>query len=327
MQAMTETERPVRRNWGPTQFVRLPENRSARHALRRLARTIERHRPTFTPILLIGPPGCGKSHLLDDFASWASEFVAVRRLFAHEFPSELDPLITHADLVLIDDLPHLPLARSDVFCSWWDKRLSHGRATVVTSTRSPADLPQFPPRLTSRLVGSLLITMPSLTSDSRRIVLQRRLPGLSAEALDWLAHHTPGSMRQLLGIIAQLASLPTTDLTPTRLANWFRDHDAPRSVDGVLDRIVARVAAEFQLDAATLTGRDRRPTVAKARQLCIYLARNWTSLSFDQLSHYFRRDESTLRHAYQQLATTRPRDETLSRSLDRIESDLLLWIN
>jgi chromosomal replication initiator protein len=169
--------------------------------------------------------------------------------------------------------------------------------------------------------------MPSLTSDSRRIVLQRRLPGLSAEALDWLAHHTPGSMRQLLGIIAQLASLPTTDLTPTRLANWFRDHDAPRSVDGVLDRIVARVAAEFQLDAATLTGRDRRPTVAKARQLCIYLARNWTSLSFDQLSHYFRRDESTLRHAYQQLATTRPRDETLSRSLDRIESDLLLWIN
>src|ERR1700730_5987242 len=80
---MTEVDRTSpRASWSPSQFVLLSENRSAVLAIRRLARCLgPTIRPSpFTPLLLHGPPGAGKSHLADQLLQWAaSEHTVVRR--------------------------------------------------------------------------------------------------------------------------------------------------------------------------------------------------------------------------------------------------------
>src|SRR5262249_32361319 len=51
--------------WG--EFLALPENQSALRAIRSLARSLTRIVPriSITPLVLHGPPGCGKSHLVN----------------------------------------------------------------------------------------------------------------------------------------------------------------------------------------------------------------------------------------------------------------------
>src|SRR5439155_13520162 len=115
------------------------------------------------------------------------------------------------DLLIVEDLQHLPPRAADALTRLVDHRLSRRRPLVVTATAGPAQLTDLPARLTSRLSAGLVVGLEPLSAASRRLLLdrlarQRRLrtaPGV----LDWLAGHTPGGVRPLLGALTALETL------------------------------------------------------------------------------------------------------------------------
>lgn len=326
MHPMAEADRSARLAWVPSAFVRLPENRSAVFALSRLAQRLTRQRPAPVPLLLLGPPGCGKTHLVDDFARWAEAVANVYRLDAAEFPSEVDRHALDAELAVVEDLHHLPMPAADAFCAWWDWRQRRQRATVLTANRGPGQLTHWPARLRSRVCGGLIVTIRGLGRRSRRKFLERLDLTASPEVLDWLSARTPGSGRQLLAAAELLRRCISGQPSATRLSDIqarFAQAGNIADIRDTLERIVRRVADEFQLPPQAVVGRDRQPTALWARQLAMYLARSASGWSFEQIARYFARDPATVRHACRKVARRRVDDPQLAQRLRQWETDLV----
>src|SRR4051794_28614960 len=190
-------------------FVPLPENRSAREAVERLAEAAATG-ADFPLLFLHGPPGAGKSHL----AAGLVESVArsepprtAQTLAAAELGRDLlqPPVERRAvsreavgcDLLVLEDVQHLPPAAGDELAAILDRRQARRRATLVTAVRGPVELGHAA-RLSSRLAGGLVVGIPPLGESSRRqlaaALCEERHLTVTDEVISWLARD-PGGAR------------------------------------------------------------------------------------------------------------------------------------
>ncbi len=210
-------------------WVSTPENRSAATAVRRVVEAVgaQRRWPEAAPLFLHGPAGTGKTHLVTALAAEvsrlglglsavllsASEFAELSRTAQEaqpEHPSNLTAL-RDADLLVVEDVQHLPARAADALARLLDARLAHRHQTVFTASVGPALLIHLPARLTSRLASGLVISLAPLSPASRLAFLQdraaRRQVAVAPEALELLAEHVSGSARQLEGALSRLETL------------------------------------------------------------------------------------------------------------------------
>jgi chromosomal replication initiator protein len=167
-----------------------------------------------------------------------------------------------------------------------------------------------------------------LSPDSRRIFLQecanRRGLNVRADAIVWLAEHLTGSVRQLEGAIARLAELTRLDgqvLDVETLAEHFGvEASANRPT---VESIAQRVGRYFQVEPRQLQARSRTRGTLLPRQIGMYLARQLTELSLQQIGAYFGgRDHSTVLHACRKVEKALAQDVRLSGAVRQLHADL-----
>jgi chromosomal replication initiator protein len=214
---------------------------------------------------------------------------------------ERQPAIREAissDLLVIEDLQHLPPAAGDEITHILDRRQRQRRVTVITASRGPAELNAYA-RLASRLTGGLVVGIPPLSAPSRRelagtLCRERKLV-VTGEVIDWLARD-PGGARPILGGIAQLEQLARAHPPPLTLAIVESALLSPDEERSLLDRLVAVVGARFDVDAKALRGPSRRRNIVWPRQVAMYIARE-VGLSYPRIGAFFGdRDHTTVMH-------------------------------
>jgi chromosomal replication initiator protein len=334
MRAMTEVDRTsARASWSPLQFVLLPENRSAVLAVRRLARCLGpsiRHSP-FTPLLLHGPPGSGKTHLADQLLQWAAnDHTVVRREAAEWAASEEEHPIDEGKtcgLLIVEDLQHLSDRAVDAFTAVLDHRIARRQPTLLTAAHGPTDLTNLPNRIISRLVGGLVVSLDPLAVPSRRRLLERltvwRKLSLPVDALDWLASNTPGSGRQLIAALNRLQTMSQAQPTPPDVATveaHFRSDVETRQP--TVERITQQVGRLYEVSPKSIRGRDRQPGILLPRHVSMYLARELTDLTLAQIGAFFGRDHSTVRHACQKVAESLASDAELAAKIRQLRAGI-----
>ncbi|HZZ80927.1 MAG TPA: helix-turn-helix domain-containing protein [Gemmataceae bacterium] len=314
------------------QFLLLPENRSALTACRELLFALTDGSEDFpSPLYVHGPAGSGKSHLM---RMLANELTAVgrsvHRLAAHDLAdAELD---RETDLLIIEDLQHLPTRATPTLIALLDERSAAGLATVVTALVGPANLKHrgttMPTRLTSRLAAGLVVAVEPMQRDSRRRFLdalaqQARLT-VANDVLDWLAEQLTGGGRQIEGAVRQLKSLQGMQARPLRLAE-VRGHFRTQIEAAALTmkRIAEHVCGYYQVAPKHLLSARRSREVLLPRQISMYLARQLTPLSLVQIGKYFGgRDHKTVQHACRKVAAAIKTDRTLSGTIRQMRAEL-----
>ena len=293
----------------------LPEHRPAWQALRRMAAGVKKG-AGLVPLVLHGTTGTGKTYLLnrltDGLIAGSSKTVVTEAaaelgrellLPPPERRAQVRELL-HADLLIIEDLQHLPPTASDVVAYIVDHRQARRKANVVTANTGPAEW-NVSARLSSRLVGGLVVGIPALSAASRRVVAktlcdQRQLT-VEPAVLDWLIRHG-GGLRPMLGDINRLESLAKTTpgtLTLPVVLDALTEPitDGP----GLLDRLTARVEQRFRVSHKLLTGASRLKNVAWPRQVAMYMARE-AGLSLVDIGTYLgNRDHTTIRHGVEKV--------------------------
>jgi chromosomal replication initiator protein len=318
MRTMAKTARTA---WVPAQFVPLLENRSALLAIRRLAHRLSRC--PFFPLFLHGPPGTGKTHLANALHEHVAERADVHRVSAANWnPEESDRL--RCDLLIVEDLQHLPAAMIEELIATLDARLPRKQATLLTANKGPAELSEIPARLANRLGCGLVIGLETLAPESRVSLLgnlakQRNL-GISSELIRWLVDHTPGSARQLAAALARWETLAAGLSRPLEIADLAVGFERRAKADA--ETIARHVAQAYDVKLKALRGRDRHPQLLWPRHVSMYLTRRLTDLSLAQIGEYYARDHSTVRHAVQKIGEALAIDPELPGLLRKLESEL-----
>jgi chromosomal replication initiator protein len=304
------------------QFVIGDGNRLAHAAALTVA---EQPAQAYNPLFLHGPPGLGKTHLLHAVGNYVRLHgggLRVRYATSEEFTSafvravrggameEFKAAFRSADVLLVDDVQFLAdraRTREEFFHTFTDLYES-GCQLVLACDRAPRELATFETRMSDRFAAGLVapVELPSLTV--RLAILRKRarldrIADVDDDVLVELARAVTSSVRALEGALIQVVAY----------ASLRGERPSAESVRRVVDRLgVPAPGAEPSLDdiqrqtaevfgtrAEHLQGRNRRPQVAFARQVAMYLSRELTSQTLPAIGEHFGgRSHSTVLHAH-----------------------------
>jgi len=296
-------------------------------------------RRTINPLFIVGPPGTGKSHLANALANQIAReslelvvTILAARDLGHEQATE-DNADLHAagqaDLLVIEDVHLLRETATETLVQLLDERVSRQLQTLFTAVAGPARLERLPRRLTSRLAAVLVVEIDLFARPSRLAFLQdrasRRQLAIGTEVIEWLAENVGGSPRQLEGAISRVETLAKVHRRVPNLelvaAHFGPEAEASRPS---MERILLRVSNYFRVAPEQLQSRRRYRNALLPRQVGMYLARQLTALSLEQIgAHFGGRDHSTVLHACRKVEVESQRDLTLSGALRQLQADLV----
>jgi chromosomal replication initiator protein len=318
-------------------FVVVPENRTAWLTVRHLARQLRHQRRPRLPIVLHGPAGIGKTHLLNRLVRSLSHLTPARtallvpasdcNALPFDDPSAVNQLLRdwhQADLFALEGLHHLDARRAEIVIGLLDARLVRGQACIITAERGPSAWTHLPERLVSRLAGGLVVGLEPLGPASRAKLLrawanQLSLP-LTPAALTWLSAQTDLSPRGLRGQVQRLSGLKRARLDVTDVQAALCEPDA--APDPVA-RVLRSVGRYFGVDPTSLGGASRQPQVRWPRQVGMYLLRQLTRLSLVQIGAAFGgRDHSTVLHACKVVTATTASNPQAANDVRRLQAEL-----
>jgi chromosomal replication initiator protein len=321
-------------------FIQLPENRSAFAAIADLAYTLKQDAESVIPIFIYGPPGCGKSYLLSAIAVELSG-IALCTLSANSFPlpweedtraAERLEQARSCDLLVVEDLQHLPSRATEAMVQLFDERLHRRLPMVYTACSGPGQLQHrgnpHPPRLTARLAGGLVVGMRPLQAESRCVFLhelaRHRGTHIAKATLDWLAASITGGARQLEGALLQVEALDALNRKQPDVAELrahFKVHIDSRQPS--LERIMSRVSAYFQVAERLLRSPRRDRSLLMARHVSMYLARQLTRLSLQEIGACFGgRDHTTVLHSCRKVEEVMRINAQLSGAVQLLQAEL-----
>jgi chromosomal replication initiator protein len=297
----------------------------------------------YNPLFLHGPPGVGKTHLLHAIGDYVGRFGAgmqVRYATIEEFTSEFVEALRDrrtadfkqsfrgADVVLIDDVQFLAgrTKTREEFFHTFNVLLDSGRQLVMTSDRGPQELPDLETRLTERFRSGLVVELDAPDVGARRAILATRahLDGvdIAGDVLDEIAMRVTSSVRALEGALIRVvayASLKDEAATPELARRVLDRLGADPRQRATVAEIIEATASEFRMEPETLLARDRRPDIAIARQVAMYLARELTSHSLPEIGRQIGgRNHTTVLHAVNRIRTAIEINPAVNAAVDNL---------
>src|SRR4051794_9717215 len=322
------------------QFVICDGNRFAHAAALAVA---ELPGQAYNPLVLHGPPGLGKTHLLHAIGNYIARFgdgLTVRYATVETFTSEFVGAVRSegaagfksrfrgADVLLIDDIQFLASKQrtEEEFFHTFNALYETGRQLVFTSDRPPSELAGLEARLRERFECGLVIPVETPGAEAREAILRKRLiqdkVEMDDDALTVLAESVDSSVRALEGALIRVVAYAS--LRGERITG-----EVVRAVVGRLpirasrlEDIQAAAAEAYGLSRDRLLARDRSPKVAMARQVAMYLARELTDVSLPEIGRGFGRDHSTVVHAHKRIAADVAAGGPAAATVDKLRRDL-----
>ena len=336
--AADEISAPLDTRFTFKNFVVGKPNEFAYAASRRVA---EAQSVTFNPLFLYGGVGLGKTHLMHALA-WhirgrdptRSVIYISAEKFMYRFIRALREQNTvnfkeqfrSVDVMLIDDVQFIAGKDStqEEFFHTFNALVDQGRQIVISADKSPSDLEGIEERLKSRLNCGLVADIHATTYELRLGILQSKAEqmgvGVPPNIMEFLAHKITANVRELEGALNRVvahAELVGRDITLETTKEVL--HDLLRANDRrvTIEEIQKGVAAHFNIRLSDMHSARRARSVARPRQVAMYLAKQLTSRSLPEIGRKFGgRDHTTVMHAVRKVDELRDHDVSFAEDVE-----------
>lgn len=318
-------------------FVVGKPNELAYAAARRVS---ESDHVPFNPLFLYGGVGLGKTHLMHAIAWHIQSLRPQRRVlylsaekFMYQFIRALRYKDTMAfkeqfrsvDVLMIDDVQFISGKDStqEEFFHTFNALVDQNRQIIISADKSPSDLEGMEERLKSRLGWGLVADIHPTNYELRLGILHSKVHQwgipVPQKVLELLASKITSNVRELEGALTSLMAHAqlvgrdiTVETTQDVLKDLFRSHDKRLTID----EIQKRVAEHFGIRLADMHSDRRLRSLARPRQIAMYLAKKLTSFSLPEIGRRFGgRDHTTVIHAVQKIDQLRSQDPELDQNL------------
>jgi chromosomal replication initiator protein len=326
-------------------FVVGPNNEIAHAASLAVAQSPAK---TYNPLFIYGGVGLGKTHLMQAIGQYVLEkkkSTKVIYLSSELFINEFIDAIQHsnlvkfrkryrqADVLLIDDIQFLSgKERSqEEFFHTFNTLFDGHKQIVLSSDRPASEIANLEHRLVSRFEWGLTAELQPPDVETRIAILRKKARGMSIklpeEVFDFLANRIRTNVRRLEGAlmrVASFASLSGKELTQEVIEHLLKDilqEEARHSV--TIEQIQRRVAEHFDVRLADMTSKRRPANIAFPRQVAMYLARELTKASLNEIGEAFGgRDHGTVLHACKLVKKRMKEQDSIRQTISFIDSSL-----
>ena len=325
-------------------FVVGKSNELAFSACRRVADSED---VPFNPLFLYGGVGLGKTHLMQAIAwqrkklnpklkilylsaeKFMYEFIKALRLkntvaFKEQFRS--------VNVLMIDDIQFIIGKEStqEEFFHTFNALADQNRQMVISADKSPSDLEGLEERLRSRLGWGLVADIHPTTYELRLSIIEAKIAkyniDLSKDVIEFLAHKITTSVRELEGALTRLAAHVTLvgravnlEIAEDLLQDLLRASDRRTTID----QIQKKVAEHFNVKMSDMHSSRRSRTIARPRQIAMFLAKNLTTRSLPEIGRKFGgRDHTTVIHAIKKVKELVKNDSSLSEDIEILTRSL-----
>jgi len=326
-------------------FVVGPNNEIAHAASLAVAQSPAK---TYNPLFIYGGVGLGKTHLMQAIGQYVygrKKNSRVMYLSSELFINEFIDAIQHnnlvkfrkryrqADLLLIDDIQFLggKERSQEEFFHTFNTLFDGHKQIVLSSDRPASEIANLEHRLVSRFEWGLTAELQPPAVETRMAILRKKARTLHIklrdEIFDFLATRIRTNVRRLEGAlmrVASFASLSGKELTQEVAEHLLKDilqEEARRSV--TIDQIQKRVAEHFDVRIADMTSKRRPANIAFPRQVAMYLARELTKASLNEIGDAFGgRDHGTVLHACKLVKRRMQEQDKIRQTISFIDSAL-----
>ncbi len=300
----------------------------------------------YNPLLIYGPSGLGKTHLLHAIAVdvlKANPRARICYLSAEQFVNGFIESIqkksvdqfrhsyrSRFDVFLIDDIQffaHKGASEEEFFHTFNHLCGSHNQV-VLTSDKPPKDLQNLEDRFVTRLQQGLVVDVKPPDLETRIAILKAKAEAedlyVPEEVCLLIANNIRSNVRELEGALVRLsaeASINGTEITvemaKESLADLFNEN---RSNTVSIEVINKAVCQYFRISAAELNSKSRARKYSGPRQIAMYLSRKYTGKTFPEIAQAFGgKDHSTVIHAVEKIDKAIGASTAVKKQVDEIQ--------
>ena len=293
----------------------------------------------------------GKTHLLNAIGLEISNqkkvmFISAERFMYHFIRSiknndmvKFKDFFRKSNVFIIDDIQFVrgKEATQEEFFHIFNALLEKNSQVVIASDRSPTNLDRIQDRIKSRLSGGLVIDIQPPDMKLRLKILKAKLEeirknfgegyNLNDDVLELLASKVTTSVRELIGSLNRIIAFSKINKkSPSvydckKLLKDFIDYD--KKLINV-ESIQNVVASYFNLNIHEMLSPRRSRSLARPRQIAMYLAKQYTTNSLPDIGRKFsNRDHTTVIHAVKKIDELMKKDNEISNHITEIKKKIL----
>ena len=304
---------------------------------------------SYNPLFLYGGVGLGKTHLLHaigQHVTGCKKGARVAYVSSEKFTNEYIDAIQNnklvgfrkkyrqTDVLLIDDIQFLAgkeRIQEEFFHTFNALHESH-KQIVLTCDRPASEIQGLENRLVSRFEWGLVTDLQPPDIEMRLAILKKKAELMNVvlpeDIVNFLATRIRTNIRRLEGAlirVASYASLTGKKLTIEVVENLLREilHEEGRQTISI-EVIQKRVAEHFDIRLADMTSKRRPENIAFPRQIAMYLSRQLTESSLNNIGEAFGgRDHGTVLHACRLVKDRMEVDPNVRQVVHYLEKQLI----
>ena len=305
----------------------------------------------YNPLLIYGGVGMGKTHLLNAIGlnmqtKFNVMFISAER-FMYQFVRSIKTnemvkfkdFFRKANVFIIDDIQFVggKEAIQEEFFHTFNSLMERGSQIVVSSDRSPANLDRIQDRIKSRLSGGLVADIQPPDFNLRIKILRSKLDeiqetfqekfNLSEEVLNYLASEISSNIRDMIGALNRILAFSrvgskTCGVNECKII--LRDIVETNKHSISIENIQKIVASFFQISLHDMLSARRSRSLARPRQIAMYLSKQYTTKSLPEIGRKFcDRDHTTVIHAVKKINQLNKSDDKIRNSIIQIKKNIL----
>ena len=319
-------------------------NRMARAAAMHVAGTPGH---LYNPLFIYGGVGLGKTHLVHAVGNklladrpqskvlyiHAEQFVSdVVKAYQRKTFDEFKDKYHSLDLLLIDDVQFFANKdrTQEEFFNAFEALLAKKSHIVMTSDTYPKGLSDIHERLVSRFDSGLTVAIEPPELEMRVAILINKARQEAAEMPEevafFVAKNVRSNVRELEGALRKILAYSRfnqKEISIQLAREALRDLLSIQNRQISVENIQKTVADYYKIKVADMYSKKRPASIARPRQIAMYLAKELTQKSLPEIGELFGgRDHTTVLHAVRKIAQERQNVTELNQQLHVLEQTL-----
>ncbi|MEO8058908.1 MAG: chromosomal replication initiator protein DnaA [Burkholderiales bacterium] len=301
----------------------------------------------YNPLFIYGGVGLGKTHLIHAVGNalladkpdarilylHAEQFITdVVKNYQRKTFDELKAKYHQLDLLLIDDVQFFAGKErtQEEFFNAFEALLAKRAHIIMTSDTYPKGLVDIDERLTSRFDAGLTVAIEPPELEMRVAILMRKAEleatPMPEDVAFFVAKNVRANVRELEGALRKILAYSRFSHKEINIGlarEALKDLLSIQNRQIGVENIQKTVADFYKIKVADMYSKKRPASIARPRQIAMYLAKDMTQKSLPEIGELFGgRDHTTVLHAVRKIGAERQKNTELNQQLHVLEQTL-----